>query len=288
MLLAAPVTRVRAPPRPPEALVTHSSPAGTRVRHAAEPAAGTPAGRGLAPLWRYAIGIAAIGAVLAAIVFVTQKPSGPPPPAETVHSVEGALGNRQAASLEVASGAESVIIHAETLDGLLYRASTLPGSKVEPVASEAGDSVKLSLNGTEIAGQATVHVYLNNKVRWTLTLAGGGLRQVVDFGGGRLAAVEVKAGVQELDVTVPKPEGTMPIHVGGVGRLAVHAPTGPPAQLTLADKGTIGEVRLDDKVTKNVTGAATLATGSDWAAAQDRYDLKVDTAAAAVSVDRRP
>ncbi|WP_432972068.1 hypothetical protein [Dactylosporangium sp. CA-233914] len=246
-----------------------------------------PRRRGVPPLWRYVIGFAAIAAILAAVVFVTQKSDPPPPPAETVHSVEGALGNRQAATLEVSSGAESVIIHAEPLDALLYRASTLPGSKVEPVAEEAGDNVRLRLNGTEIAGQATVHVYLNDKVRWQLTLAGGGLRQVVDFGGGRLSGIEVQSGVQELDVTVPKPEGTMPIHVGGVGRLAVHAPAGVPAQVKLGDNGTIGEVRLDDQVTKNVSGARTL-TGQGWDTATDRYALQVDTAAAAVSVDRRP
>jgi len=240
-------------------------------------------------MWRYIIGFAAILAVIGGLVLVTQKTDPPPPPpAQTVHSVEGALGDRQAATLEVQSGAESVIIHAEPLDQLLYRASTLPGSKVEPIAELAGDTVQLSLNGTEIAGQATVHVYLNDKVKWTLNLAGGGLRQVVDFGGGRLAGIEVRAGVQELDVTVPKPEGTMGIHVGGVGRLAVHAPTGIPAQLTLGDKGTIGEVRLDDKITKNVSGPVVMATGPDYANAADKYALQVDTAAAAVAVDRRP
>jgi hypothetical protein len=275
--------------------VTNPTEGGTRVRRATAPAepedvvvAPTRRPRqGLAPLWRYVIGFAAILAVLGAIVYVTRKPATTPPPAETVHSVEGALGNRQTATLEVASGAESVIIHAEPLDGLLYRASTLPGSKVEPVAEETGDGLRLRLNGTEIAGQATVHVYLNDKVRWQLNLAGGGLRQVVDFGSGRLAGIEVQAGVQELDVTVPKPEGTMPIHVGGVGRLAVHAPTGPPAQLTLGAKGTIGEIRLDDKTAKNLTGGTTVA-GQGWAGAADRYALQVDTAAASVSLDRRP
>ncbi|MFI5910150.1 hypothetical protein [Dactylosporangium sp. NPDC051541] len=278
--------------------MTHSPSGGTRVRHAAAPPNLDPpeeprrrggGGGGLAPMWRYVIGFVAIVAVIGAVVFVTQQGDPPAPPADqTVHSVEGALGGRQAATLEVQSGAESVIIHAEPLDQLLYRASTLPGSKVAPVAGGSGDTVQLSLTGTEIAGQATIHVYLNDKVKWTLTLAGGGLRQSVDFGSGRLAGIEVKSGVQELDVTVPKPEGTMNIHVGGVGRLAVHAPTGIPAQLTLADKGTIGEVRLDDKISKNVSGPAVMPTTPDYAGATDKYALQVDTAAAAVSVDRRP
>ncbi|MFG2041147.1 hypothetical protein [Dactylosporangium sp. NPDC048998] len=236
---------------------------------------------------RFVVGLAAVAVVLVALVLVTRQADPPPPSSEVVHSVQGSLGARQSAELEVVSGVESVIIHSEPIEGLLYRASTLPGSKVSPVAEEVGDTVRLRLNGTEIAGQATVHVYLNDHVRWQLKLAGGGLRQVVDFGSGRLAGIEVLAGVQELDVTVPKPEGTMPIHVGGVGRLAVHAPTGPPAQLTLGASGTIGEVRLDDQSSKNLTGGTTVA-GQGWATASDRYALQVDTAAASVSLDRRP
>ncbi|GAA2337930.1 hypothetical protein [Dactylosporangium salmoneum] len=239
-------------------------------------------------LWRFATGLLAIALVLAGIVMVSQQGGGDPPKpadAEPVHSVQGALGGRQAAELEVVNGVESVIIHSEAMDGVLYRASTLPGSKVAPVAEEAGDTVRLRLTGTEVAGQATVHVYLNATVRWQLKLAGGGLRQVVDFAGGRLAGVEVLAGVQELEVTVPKPEGTLPIHVGGVGRLTVHAPAGPPAQLTLGAQGTIGEVRLDAQTKQNVPGGTTIA-GDGWAAAADRYALQVDTAAAAVSLDR--
>jgi hypothetical protein len=245
--------------------------------------------RPMHPMLRYAIGAVAISAVLLGIVLVTRKgpPPPPPPAADVVHSVEGALGARQQAKLEVVAGAESVIIHSEPLDGLLYRASTLPGSKVSPVADEDGDTVRLKLTGTAVAGQATVHVYLNSQVKWQLNLAGGGLRQVVDFGSGRLAGIEVAMGVQELDVTVAKPEGTVPIHVGGVGRLAVHAPSGVPAQLTLGKQGTIGEARLDDQVQKNLPGGTTLA-GQGWAAAADRYALQVDTAAASVSVDRHP
>lgn len=240
------------------------------------------------PLLRYAVAFGAAAVVLLALFYVTRQAPAPPPPArEVVHSVQGALAGRQVAQLEVESGAESVIIHSEKLDDLLYRASTLPGSQVEPVAEEAGDTVKLHLNGTQIAGQATVHVYLNDQVRWRLKLAGGGLRQEVDFGSGRLDGIEVLSGVQELEVTVPRPQGTLPIHVGGVGRLAVHAPVGPPAQLTLGASGTIGDARLDDQAKHNLPGGTTMA-GKDWATAADRYSLQVDTAAATVLLDRHP
>ncbi|MET7395791.1 hypothetical protein ABZS66_20085 [Dactylosporangium sp. NPDC005572] len=236
---------------------------------------------------RFALGLIAVAAMLAVLVIVTRTPSEPAPQQDVVHSVTGTLGARQEVQLEVVSGAESVIIHSEAMEGYLYRASTLPGSRVEPVVEDTGQAIRLSLTGTEVAGQATVHVYLNNTVRWQLKLAGGGLRQVVDFATGRLAGIDVVAGVQELEVTVPKPEGTMPIRVGGVGRLAVHAPNGPPAQLTLGAGCTVGELRLDDQAKQNLT-AGTVVAGAGWATATDRYALQVDGGAATVQLDRRP
>jgi hypothetical protein len=237
-------------------------------------------------MFRFVLGLAALGVVLAMLVIVTRSPDEKPPAQDVVHSVTGPLDGRQAAQLEVVSGAESVIIHSGPMEGFLYRASTVPGSRVEPVAQVTGDVVSLRLAGTEIAGQATVHVFLNDKVRWQLKLAGGGLRQVVDFGTGRLAGIDVVAGVQELEVTVPKPEGTLPIHVGGVGKLWVHAPTGPPAQLTLGTGCTVGEAKVDDQAKQNLTGGTVLA-GQGWAAATDRYALQVDGGAASVQLDRR-
>ncbi|MEU0558841.1 hypothetical protein [Dactylosporangium sp. NPDC006015] len=240
------------------------------------------------PLLRLLTGVVAVALVLAGLVIATTRSSKPDAPAEkeTVHTVTGAHDGRQAATLEVVTGAESVIIHSEPMDGFLYRASTLPGSRVEPAAAVDGEVVRLSLNGTEVAGQATVHVYLNSTVRWTLKLAGGGLRQVVDFGSGRLAAVDVVAGVQELDVTVPKPEGELPIRVGGVGKLLVHAPAGPPAQLTLGQTSTVGKATLDTSAKQNLAGGAVIALPG-WQQAADRYALHVDGGAAEVLLDRR-
>jgi hypothetical protein len=238
-------------------------------------------------MFRYVIGFAAVGVVLVALVLVTRTtPEDAKPAQEVVHSVTGPLDGRTTAELEVASGAESVVIHSQPMDNLLFQASTLPGSKVEPVAETQADTVRLRLAGTQIAGQATVHVYLNDHVLWHLKLAGGGLRQTVDFAGGRLSGIDVLAGVQELEVTVPKPEGTLPIHVGGVGKLSVHAPAGPPAQLTLGATCTVGEALVDNQHKQNLTGGTILA-GEGWAAASDRYVLQVDTAAATVLLDRR-
>jgi hypothetical protein len=241
------------------------------------------------PLLRLLTGVAAVALVLVGLVIATTRggPKDPPAaPDNTVHSVSGALAGRQQATLEVVTGAESVTIHSEPMDGFLYRASTLPGSRVEPVAAVDGDVVRLSLNGTEVAGQATVHVYLNSTVRWQLKLAGGGLRQVVDFASGRLAGVDVVAGVQELDVTVPKPEGELPIRVGGVGKLLVHAPAGPPAQLTLGKSSTVGKATLDASAKQNLAGGAVLALPG-WQQAADRIALHVDGGAAEVLLDRR-
>ena len=271
-----PRPRTPVPPGPPEAPPGPPEPAGK------------PSGR--LHTWQL-VGVIAAGLlVLAAGLYVAnRKPSTTKPATEAqataVHTVSGALNGRQEAQLEVLAGAESVTIHSQDLGDLLFRASTLPGSKVEPTVSDDGASVKLGLSNTSVAGQATVHIYLNDKVRWQLKLAGGGLEQSVDFGSGRLAGIEMAAGTGRVDLALPKPEGTIPIKLpAGAGNLAIHLPAGVPGQLTFGAGSGAGTVTVDGKSEQGVQPGKVI-TPDGWAQAKDRYDFQVGGGFAAVTVD---
>jgi hypothetical protein len=152
--------------------------------------------------------------------------------------------------------------------------------------TDGGNQIKLSLVGAAVAGQASVHVYLNTKVRWQIRLAGGGLEQVVDFGTGRLAGLEILSGAGQIDVSVPKPEGTLAVRLaGGAGVVAVHAPTGPPAQVRLGAGGGAGAVTVDGHVHSPLQAGAVL-TPDGWAQAKDRYDIEAAASLATLTVDR--
>jgi hypothetical protein len=202
------------------------------------------------------------------------------------HSVTGELNNRQSAQFEVASGAESVTIRGVDLGSLLYRVDTPPQGKVTPTVTDDGTRVQLKLAGTAIAGQATVEVQLNTKVLWQLRLAGGGLHQTVDFRTGRLAGIEIAAGAGEVNLTVPKPEGTLPIKLsGGAGLLAIHAPAGSPAQVRLGAVGGAGTVTIDGTTQQSLSPGSVL-TPPGWATAKDRYDIEATAGVATLTFDR--
>jgi hypothetical protein len=190
-----------------------------------------------------------------------------------------ALATVGEATLEVLPGAESVTVHSTALGDELYRASTLPGSPVRPKVRVDGSRVAVGLTGAGVAGQAAVHVFLNNRVRWRVVLAGGGLEQAVDFGSGRLAALEVRAGSGRVDLTLPRPEGTLQVRVaGGAGALTVHLPSAVPMRLSLDDVGTLtvdGAVKHDKAF-----------TDAGWPAATDRLDLRAAGGVAQLTLDR--
>jgi hypothetical protein len=249
-----------------------------------------PERRGRLYTWQMVAVIVSGLLVLAAGLYVaTRKPATPTNPgnaaAGPVHSVAGNLNGRQEAQLEVLDGAESVTIHNEELGDLLFRATTVPGSKVEPTVSDEGALIKLGLTNTSVAGQAAVHIYLNSKVRWQLKLAGGGLEQSVDFVGGRLASLEIAAGTGRIDLALPKPEGTVAVKLpAGAGQLAIHLQPGVPAQLTFGTGSGAGTVTVDGKTQQGVQAGAVL-TPDGWAQAKDRYDVQAAGGFATVTVD---
>jgi hypothetical protein len=230
--------------------------------------------------------LAMVVLVVAALAFTVQRPApdGTRRPGDP-HSVSGQLSGRQEGHFEIVGGTESVTIHSSDLGETMYIASTLPGSTVAPKVVDHGDRIELRLAGTAVAGQATVHVYLNLKVRWRLKLAGGGLQQVLDFGTGRLSGVELLAGAGEVDLSLPAPEGTVPIRLSGsAGRVAIHTRTEQPAQVRVGANGSAGTVSIDGQVREGIApGAAFTPTG--WAGAPDRYDIEADAAVATLTVD---
>jgi hypothetical protein len=183
------------------------------------------------------------------------------------------------ATLQVLAGAESVTVHSTGLGDELYRAATLPGGPVRAHARAKGPVVTVGLSGAAVAGQASVHVYLNDRVRWRIVLAGGGLEQAVDFTSGRLAAVEVKAGAGRVDMSLPRPQGTLEVRLaGGTGALALHVPPAVPARLSGGEVGTLtvdGTARPDKAFTDRA-----------WPAAADRLDVRATGGIAAVTLDR--
>jgi hypothetical protein len=197
------------------------------------------------------------------------------------------------AELKVTSGTAILDVTVGRLGGTLLRVSTPDGAPVRPVLADRG-LVVLSLAGTAPGGPGAqrqdagyaVTVVLNAAVTWSLDLAGGTQLTRVDLRGGKVAGIAVMAGSDTLDMTLPRPAGTLPLLLaGGVSQFLLSLPAGVPAQVTAG--GGASFVSLDGQRLTGIAGG-TVVTSPGWAGATSRYDIDATSGFSRLAVSRRP
>jgi hypothetical protein len=225
------------------------------------------------------------------------------------HVASISRGTRTSASLKVASGTPILEISVANLGGTLLRASTPDGAPVRPVLS-GSELIVLSLagapsgqgssgqgsSGQGSSGQGSsgqgagrgsgyaVRVVLDSAVTWSLDLAGGTELSRVDLRGGKVGGIAVMSGSDVLDVTLPRPAGTLPfLLAGGVSQFLLSLPGGVPAQVTVG--GGASFVSVDDQ---NLTGVAggTVLTPPGWATATSRFAIDATSGFSRLTVSR--
>ena len=213
------------------------------------------------------------------------------PPASSPHVVSMPVAGRTQATLNVTSGTPVLDISVARLDGTLLRVSTPSGAPVRPVLS-GSRPVLLSLAGASAApsdgsapGQEnTVNVVLNSAVVWRIDLAGGTQRTDVNLRGGKVAAIAVTAGSDVLDVTLPRPAGTVPfLFAGGASQFRLSLPGGVPARVIAG--GGAGYLTVDGQRLTGVAGGTVLATPG-WASARSRFDINATAGVSRLTVIR--
>ena len=194
---------------------------------------------------------------------------------------------RTSAALKVTAGTPVLEVRVGKLGGTLLRVSTPDDAPVRPVLS-GSRLIVLSLTGAAAApGQGSgyaVKVVLNSAVTWSLDLAGGTQRTEADLRGGKVGGIAVTAGSDILDVSLPKPAGTLPfLLAGGASQFLLSLPGGVPAQVTVG--GGASFVSVDDQ---NLTGVAggTVLTPPGWATATSRFDIDATSGFSRLTVSR--
>jgi hypothetical protein len=232
---------------------------------------------------RLVLAIAAVVAVVAgaggtALALTTSAPS---------HAVSMSRGGLTRAALKVTAGTPFLDVSMGRLGGTLLRVSTPDDAPVRPVLS-GSELIVLSLTGASaqhVQGSGyAVKVVLNSAVTWSLDLAGGTERTQADLRGGKVAGVAVTAGSAVLDVSLPRPSGTLPLLLaGGVSQFRLSLPGGVPVQVTVG--GGASFVSVDDQ---NLTGVAggTVLTPPGWATATSRFDIDATSGFSQLTVSR--
>ena len=198
-----------------------------------------------------------------------------------------ARGSLTRAALKVIAGTPFLDVSMGQLGGTLLRVSTPDDAPVRPVLSGSG-LIVLSLAGASVphpqGSGYVVKVVLNSAVTWSLDLAGGTQRTEADLCGGTVAGVAVTAGSAELDVSLPRPSGTLPfLLAGGVSLFRLGLPGGVPAQVTVG--GGASFVSVDDQNLAGIAGG-TVLTPPGWATATSRFDIDATSGFSRLTVSR--
>ncbi|HZV51743.1 MAG TPA: hypothetical protein VFD49_18505 [Candidatus Dormibacteraeota bacterium] len=219
--------------------------------------------------------------------FAGRDPEGPAA-GDDGRSVElsSPLAAARRGRLELRGGAASVTIRADAALSLRYRAR-VEGAR--PEVETSGDTTVIRLRwplrnpGVEWRRRA-VEVALNASIPWEVRINGGASELRLDFVAGGLEAFELLGGVGDGELTLPSPRGNVVLRLlGGARTLRVRRPAGVPVRLRLDGAG---RVELDRQRLGVVAGSMRFEPPS-FAAASERYDLRVIGGVGKLTVDQR-
>lgn len=214
-----------------------------------------------------AAGVAVAAVAVTATAVAVSRPSAP-----ASHVAAVPADGHSTAALDVVSGTRLLSVRVANLggtSGTLLRATTPRGAppprlRTSPAGAtdRSGDNELVFLSAS--SGASPVTVTLNAAVTWRLDFAAGTERTVADLRGGRVAGISITAGSDIVDLTLPRPRGTVPIVMtGGASQFLITAPAGVPVRITAG--GGAGEVSLDGATHVGVAGGTVFATPG-WAA----------------------
>jgi hypothetical protein len=225
-----------------------------------------------------------MGVVLlaACTALVARTIHGPSPAPTLPHVASLAADGHSGATLRVITGAPTLTIGLADLavTGTLLRVSTPPAGPAPQLrtAGGAGNPV-VSLSAAEAAA---ITVTLNAAVSWQLDLAGGTTTTVADLAGGRVAGIAITKGSDVIDLTLPRPDGSVTVRLAaGARRLQLSLPGGVPARVNAAEGA--GEISLDGQDHVGVVAGSVFATPA-WAPGVAGYDVDATAGAGRITV----
>jgi hypothetical protein len=205
----------------------------------------------------------------------------------SAHVASLPVGGRTQAALKITGGTSVLDVSVANLHGALLRASTPDGAPVRPVLSGSAPIVLSLAGGGTTSASSTdyaVTVVLSSSVVWSLDFAAGTQRTEADLRGGRVGGIAVTAGSDILDVSLPRPSGTLPfLLAGGVSQFLVSLPGGVPARVTVG--GGASYVSTGNQDLTGVAGG-TVLTPPGWATATSRFDIDATSGFSRLTVSR--
>jgi hypothetical protein len=221
------------------------------------------------PRWPAVI---AAAAALALVGLLIMRSGRTPPAPHVVSPPSGTWESGPAAgTFEIAGGAATIRLRTAAVAGGLYQVRPA-GARV----TEAAGVLRLDPD------HAPVDVTLAEGVRWRLRIGGGTDLTSIDLSGARLAAVDLAGDASAIDLTLPRPDGTLTVRMtGGVNRFDVHTAQQVPVRVRVGSGA--GRVVLDGLTHDGVAAGASF-TPARWAHAANRIDVDAVAGMSALTV----
>ena len=184
---------------------------------------------------------------------------------------------RPAMTLAIDTGSWRVNVRAGAAD-MIEAAESVGGGGAASVELRDGRAVVRSRRGGNRGS-----VLLNPRYTWGIKLHGGTWNNELDLSGLRVSDVELDSGAGNVTITLPEPEGIVPVKVNsGLVGVALHRPLGTAAE-AIVKSGSV-KLRFDGHPMK--------ATGMDvhWESPgasrlRDRYEVTVHSGCVRVTLD---
>ena len=128
-------------------------------------------------------------------------------------------------------------------------------------------------------------VVLNARILWGIEIRDGASGLTADLRGLRLRSFEASGGASRVELTLPRPSGTVPVRVlGGASKVAIHRPEGVAARLRVVGGST--NLAFDEECFGAVGGEVRLQS-PHYEGASDRYNITITGGASNVAIDTR-
>jgi uncharacterized membrane protein len=183
--------------------------------------------------------------------------------------------------LQFGSVAARVTVHADARMPELFRARF---TGAEPAVTVAGNAVDIEYRGVRWRKwrRQLADVVLNTSIPWRLEAPAGITTLTADLRSLQVSAVSFSGGVGRLDLRLPSPSGTVPIHIrDGAASVSIRRPDGAAIQATFPDGAA--SVQFDEQRIGPIVGR-TPVQSPDYEDATNRYDVEVQGGVAELTI----
>ena len=182
-----------------------------------------------------------------------------------------------AMTLAIDTGSWRVNVRAGTAD-MIEAAQSVGGGGAASVEIRDGRAIVRSRRGGNRGS-----VLLNPRYAWQIKLHGGTWNNELDLTGLRVTGVELDSGAGNVAITLPAPEGLVPVKVNsGLVGVALHRPLGTAAQ-AIVKSGSV-KLRFDGHPMK-ATGVDVHWESPGASRSRDRYEVTVHSGCVRVTLD---